>query len=137
MYAENRDGTSVALQKEWVDVACLYDAKYGGGYGPLFNPIDYTLWHTYYTLVAFGMLYKLGTEIECISDTEGVYAVAATDGKSTKIMISNVSGELLPLEIEGVDISEARWSVIDNERRLSWSTPMKEIENNTVVLIEI
>ena len=138
MHAANTAAMILALQKEEVDLTCLYDAKYSGGaYGSLFNPIDHTLWHTYYTLAAFGMLYKLGTEIETISDAEGVYVVGATDSKSTKIMIANVSGETVPLEIEGVDTSGARWSVIDNERRLSWSAPVKNMANYTVVLIEI
>lgn len=118
-------------------MTCLYDAKYGGGYGPLFNPIDHTLWHTYYTLVAFGMLYKLGTEIETQIDEVGIYAVAATDGQKTKLMIANTSGETKPLQIEGLDLTDARWSVIDNERRLSWTAPVKEMANYTVVLIEI
>ena len=39
-------------------------------------------------------------------------------------------------EIEGVDLSKARWSAIDNQRLLSWSPAVKEIENNQVLLIE-
>ena len=136
MHAANTAAMILALQKEAVDVLCLYDAKYGGAYGPLFNPIDHSLWHTYYTLAAFGMLYKLGTEVESLSDTDGVYVVAATDGKETKIMIANVSGNSQPLEISGADLSDARWSIIDDNRRLSWSAPVREMENNTVVLIE-
>ena len=137
LHAANTAAMILALQKEEVDMTCLYDGKYGGAYGPLFNPIDHTLWPTYYVLVAFGMLYKLGTELESTVDTAGVYAVAATDGKTKMIMISNTSGSTQPLEIEGVDLAGARWSVTDNERRLSWSAPMEEIANNTVVLIEI
>ena len=136
MHAANTAAMILALQKEAVDLLCLYDAKYGGAYGPLFNPIDHSLWHTYYTLAAFGMLYKLGTEVESLSDTDGVYVVAATDGKETKIMIANVSGSSQPLEISGADLSDARWSIIDDNRRLSWSAPVREMENNTVVLIE-
>ena len=72
--------------------------------------------------------------LEC--DTEGVYAVAASDGKKNAIMISNVSGNDQTLEVEGVDLSDARWSVIDSRRLLSWSPAQKEIKNDTVILIE-
>lgn len=51
-------------------------------------------------------------------------------------MISNTTGATQPIEIEGVDLTDARWSVIDDVRLLSWSPAMKEIPNETVVLIE-
>ena len=40
------------------------------------------------------------------------------------------------LNITGVDLSNARYHVIDQERMLSWSPAVKEIENNQVFLIE-
>ena len=126
----------LALQKEAVDILCLYDARYEGLYGPLFNPITHRPWNTYYTVAAFGMLFRLGSEIESFSDTKGVYAVAATDGNKNAIMIANISGETQSVEIEGVDLSDARWSVIDDVRLLSWLPKMQNIENNSVVLIE-
>ena len=52
------------------------------------------------------------------------------------LMISNVSGEDKPLEIEGADLSDARWYVLDDDRLLSWSPAIKEIKNNTVILVE-
>jgi hypothetical protein len=51
-------------------------------------------------------------------------------------MISNISGEDKPLEIIGADLADARWCVLDDDRRLSWSPAVKEIKNNTVVLVE-
>jgi hypothetical protein len=51
-------------------------------------------------------------------------------------MISNISGEDKPLEIAGADLSDARWYVLDDERLLSWSPKIKQIKNNTVVLVE-
>ena len=52
------------------------------------------------------------------------------------MMISNISGEDKPLEIAGADLSDARWYVLDDERLLSWSPKIKQIKNNTVVLVE-
>ena len=50
-------------------------------------------------------------------------------------MISNISGEDKPLSIEGADLSDARWYVLDDDRMLSWSPEIKTVKNNTVVLV--
>ena len=52
------------------------------------------------------------------------------------MVISNITGETQPLNIEGVDLKEARFSVIDDTRLLSWSPAVSEIQNNEVYLIE-
>lgn len=40
------------------------------------------------------------------------------------------------LKIDGIDISGARWSLIDDSRLLSWSPKLSSIEKNSVILIE-
>ena len=129
----------LGMQRRAADMLCLYDAKINGGdYCPFFNPITFQPWHGYYAVVAFSKLYTLGTEIDLAVENapEKFYAVAATNGKKGAIMISNTTGATQPIEIEGVDLTDARWSVIDDVRLLSWSPAMKEIPNETVVLIE-
>ena len=129
----------LGMQRKKTDMLCLYDARISGGdYCPFFNTMTYKPWQGYYAVAAFGILYKLGTEIELTLDAapDKFYAVAATDGKRHAIMISNTSGNTVPLEIEGVDLTDARWSVIDDARLLSWSPALKEIPNDAVVLIE-
>lgn len=135
-HSSNTAAMILALQKEKVDMTCIYDARFEGRYGPLFNPMTHKPWHTYYTLVAFNTLYRLGNEIETLSDTAGVYVVGATNGSKKALMITNISGSDHTLELEGVDLSDARWSVIDQERLLSWSAPITNLENQSVVLIE-
>ena len=129
----------LGMQRKKTDILCLYDARISGGdYCPFFNPITYKPWQGYYAVAAFGILYGLGAEIELTLDAapDKFYAVAATDGNKHAIMISNTSGNTVPLEIEGVDLTDARWSVIDDARLLSWSPALKEIPNDAVVLIE-
>lgn len=82
------------------------------------------------------MLYELGTQVKHTCDTEGIYAVCASDGKKAALLISNISGEAHELAIEGVDLSNARYYVIDDTRLLSWAHNMDVIENDMVVLIE-
>ena len=121
-----------------VELLMIYDARISGSseYMPLFDPVDFHPIHAYYALAAFNELYKLGTQVSLTCDTDRVYAIAASNGQKHALMISNISGRHQPLEIEGVDLTDARWYVIDQHRLLSWSPEVKTIENNAVVLVE-
>lgn len=129
----------LGTQNTPVDMLMIYDARIDGStYSALFLPtlVFPKLSPAYYTFAAFSSLYKLGTQVALEGAEEGVYAVCATDGKKNALMISNISGEDKPLEIAGADLSDARWYVLDDERLLSWSPKIKQIKNNTVVLVE-
>ena len=129
----------LGTQNTDVDMLMIYDARLDGStYSALFIPSvkGGQLSHGYYALAAFSSLYKLGTQVGLKCDTDGVYAVAASDGKKSALMITNVSGADQSLEIEGADLTDARWYLIDDRRLLSWSPELKEIKNNTVVLVE-
>ncbi len=120
-----------------VDLLMIYDARMSGGaYMALFDPLTLKPFHAYYSLAAFNHLYKLGTQVSLGCDTDGVYAVAASNGKKHALMLSNISGRVQKLEIEGVDLTDAHWYVLDQQRLLSWSPAVKTIDNNTVVLAE-
>ena len=129
----------LGCQNAPVDMLMIYDARMDGTPYDAFSipsTKGVVLSHGYYAFAAFAALYRLGEQAELTLDAENVYAVAASDGKKSAIMISNVSGKEQTLEFEGVNLSDARWSVIDTERLLSWSPAMKKIPNNTVALIE-
>ena len=130
-------GMMLSMQKGYADVMCIYDMRSNTApYCPLFdiksgNPI-----HGYYAMVAFNQLYKLGNEVECISDNPRLYAVAASNGKDHAVLISNLTKSTQQLRIDGVDLTGARFYVIDQERLLSWSAPIHAIKPNEVYLIE-
>ena len=127
----------LALQNGYTDICCLRALQTNNApFCPVFDIRTYKPIHGYYSLVAFNALYRLGTQVECISDHNRLYAVAASNGVRHAIMISNLSGETQELNIEGVDLSNARLHAIDQERLFSWSPLVKEIPNNTVLLIE-
>lgn len=87
------------LQNTKLKVACYYDAKiYGGAYGGLFNCLTKEPYCAYYGFKAFGKLYALGNQIECKTDNELVFANAATDGKTTAVLVSNI-GEDTEIEL--------------------------------------
>ena len=127
----------LAMQNGYVDLCCIYDMRTTNSpYCPLFDIRTHKPIHAYYAMVAFNTLYQLGTQVEAVSDNERVYAVAASDGEHHALMISNLSGTTQELNIEGVDLSKAKYHVIDQERLLSWSPAVTSIENNMVMLIE-
>jgi hypothetical protein len=129
--------TMIALQHGHVSLCCIYDMRISDApYCPLFNPITSKPIHGYYSLVAFNKLYQLGTQVETVCDTENLYVLAATDGKRHAMMISNLTGEWQELHVEGADLTDARYYVIDNERLLSWAPNADYVAPNSVVLIE-
>jgi len=105
-------------------------------YCPLFNPITHKPIHGYYAMTVFNMLYRLGTQVEASYDTEDLYALAAFDGSSHALLLSNLTGKKQMLSIEGVNLSNARYHIIDNERLLSWSPAVAALNDNQVLLIE-
>ena len=127
----------LALQNGHADICCIYDMRTNNApYCPLFDIKTHKPIHGYYTMVAFNQLYKLGTQVSHECDNDRVYAVAASNGKRSCLMLSNLTGEAQELNIEGVDLTDARWYILDQERLLSWSAPVKTMANNDVVLVE-
>jgi hypothetical protein len=127
----------IALQQGYCDVACIYDMRTNTApYCPLFDIKTHKPIHAYYAMVAFHQLYRLGTQVEGISDTDRLWTLAASDGNHHALLISNTTGKAQELCIEGADLTGARYHVIDQERLLSWSPAVKKIPDNTVLLIE-
>ena len=127
----------IAMQNSYPAVCCIYDMRtVNAPYCPLFHPITHKPIHGYYSMVAFNMLYRLGMQAEVSCDTEDLYVLVATDGTHHALLISNLTGKKQELVFEGVDLSHAKYHVIDQERLLSWSPAIDFIENNSVLLIE-
>ncbi len=126
----------IAMQNRSPSILCIYDMRSKAGlYCPFFD-LNVKPIQGYYSMVAFNQLYKLENQIELIADTEDIYALAASNGKKCALLISNLTDKTQELSFEGVDLSDARISVIDDKRLLSWAPDAKEIEKNAVMLIE-
>ncbi|MBP5610719.1 MAG: hypothetical protein J6X72_05220 [Clostridia bacterium] len=84
----------IAMQKTKMSLMCFYDARFSTSvYAGLFSPMTEQPFCTYYAFKAFGKLYALGNAVEPTGDGDGVYALAATDGKTKGVLIANISGE--------------------------------------------
>ena len=129
--------TMIGLQHGRTDVACIYDLRMANpDYAACFDVKRKLPHQTYYALTAFNTLYRLGTQVESVCDTEGLYVASASDGAHHALLISNLSGETHTLEIKGTTPDNARYHYIDDQRQLSWAPHAHEIKNNTVVLVE-
>ena len=53
----------------------------------MFSPLTYQPFPLYYSFLAFGELYRLGTQYAC--DLEGWSCVAASDGEKRAVMLVN------------------------------------------------
>ena len=105
-------------------------------YCPLFDIRTHKPIHGYYSMVAFNALYRLGAQVESRCDDDRLYVLAASNGEKHAAMIANLTGEKQALTIEGVNLENARYSLIDQEHLLSWIPNANEIQNNDVILIE-
>ena len=136
-HAAEMAAVMTSMQNGNPSVCCIYDMRIANApYCPLFNPITFKPVQGYYVMAAFNTLYRLGNQATLSCDTEGLYALAATDGQHHALLLSNLTDNIQELCIEGVDLSRAKYHVIDNERLLSWSPAVKSIEKNQVVLVE-
>ena len=85
----------IAMQATKMSLMCYYDARFGTSvYAGFFNPLTEKPFCTLYAFKAFGKLYALGQEVETTgSDKDGLYALAATDGKTRGVLITNIGEE--------------------------------------------
>ena len=80
------------MQRCGVDLAMFYDAQLWKEYGPLFEVPSLEPTKAYAAFRQFGRLFRLGTEYE--SEQNGdVYTLAAADGETGILALSNVSPE--------------------------------------------
>lgn len=81
-----------AMQNGPTDVLNYYDSRVvASNYCGLFDPMTCQPVSTYYALAAFGELYALGQQVQCDTNDEDVYAVAAVKGGKKAILATNYS----------------------------------------------
>jgi len=105
----------LALQNSSLDMLMYYDAKTDSAYCGLYNPLYARLpveksrrvFCTYYVFKAFNELYKLKNQAALKCERKDVYVVAAYDGKSGAVMITNVSDKKKVVRFSGIESIES------------------------------
>ena len=105
----------IRMQDSPNDMLMYYDGRISRSrYAGMFNPITWEPFCLFYAFKAFNELYGMGTQVECDSECDEVYALAATDGKRRGILLTNL-GEPTTLAVpEGFAVYR-----IDEEHPLS------------------
>ena len=140
-----------AGQNAPTDMLMYYDAR-PCAYNGLFDFYTYSPLKTYYVFLAWSKLLKLGRRIEVdTQEKTGIYAVGATDGKKTGILISRFfDNDDLPqdlpvtLTLKNGDLRGVRLYLIDDTHDLT-EIPYRmdkkgnllfEMKANTIVYLE-
>ena len=85
----------LTMQHKKTDMLMYYDARYiaSSAYGGFYDLNTFEPSNIYYAFKAFGELYALGNEAECVCLDDGIFALAATDGEKRSIIISNTTAD--------------------------------------------
>ncbi len=85
----------LAMQHKKTDMLMYYDARYlsVSAYGGFYDLNTFEPSNIYYAFKAFGELYALRNEVKCTGCEDGIYALAATDGKKRSIILSNTKAD--------------------------------------------
>ena len=106
------------MQRQTTAVLNFYDGRVApSDYGGLFNPDTLKPYPSYYAMMRFNRAYQMGLEVESISDTDGIYTLAATRNGKSVLLIANDSGQAqtAELELHGVDLASADITRIDTQ----------------------
>ncbi len=147
-------GTLSIFQQEGLDIGAYYDGQTTNYWCGVFDFFGVPQ-KTFYTFKAFNTLYRLGTEVETIcpkfENSKYTYALAATDGNKTNILLSRHLGEseFVDVEIKGLrdgkkkaeiyllndenDLAKIRTEIYNGNDVVQ----TLYLERNSVILIEI
>ena len=96
----------LALQNTSLDSAMFYDARCAvGTYSSMFNCMTFKPLPAYYSFVAFGQLYKAGTQVYVGELPKGIYCLAAK-GEEGCIVFSNLKSEDISVELDLIGANE-------------------------------
>lgn len=88
------------LQSESNLDGAMYYATGAGAYNGLTNSLDNSYYKPMYSMMMFNDLYTKKNTVESVCDINDVYALAASDGENSSVMICNDTGNDLTLEVE-------------------------------------
>ena len=84
------------MQNTSLDMLMYYDAQVHASYGGLFDPVNKTVFKSYYAFKAFNELYVLGNQIDCTAPNDNeiiALAAASEDAKKGAVLLTNMSSE--------------------------------------------
>lgn len=128
----------LGMQHKNTDMLLYYDAAFANinAYAGFFDVATLEPSCVYYSFKAFGELYTLQNEVECICSEDSVFAVAATNGEKKSVILSNVKKDI---EIETNLSDDFYVYLIDAENFIAKSDLNPKsfvLKENTVAVIK-
>ena len=115
-YAAEIGATLIAAQDSPIDILIYYDCQLHAMNGIFQLEGDYKTTrrlHAFYALRAFGDLYRLKTRCLCTGMPKGVYALAATNGEKTGVMLA-VKEDAGVLEIDFANVQGKKYRLMES-----------------------
>lgn len=129
--ASNILSNMIAMHSTPTDMMLYYDFRFWSSYcGPV-TPITFKPFKAYYSFYAFGQLYALGQCVECSSDTSGIYALAATDGKKRGIVVVNNKDEEVTVTVND-QCADRDVKIYVTDEQNDFSETEKDISNMNI-----
>lgn len=128
----------IGMQHKKTDMIMYYDARYANvsAFAGFYDVVTFEPTCIYYAFKAFGELYALENEVECICPNDGVYALAAKNGDKKAIILSNIKEDV---KVE-LNLTEDFYTfLIDKDNlmtRIDLNTNDFILRENTVVIIK-
>ena len=115
-------GAMIMMQKYGVTKAAYYDPENRGAFCGVWD-IHGNKQKPFYGFKAFGELYRVGTEYECTTDTEGMEVLAARNDEKAYVLIANhdAAGGEYTLDLSALPPSDMKVYVLDEARDLALS----------------
>ena len=90
--AANVMAMMIAMQGKKTHMLMYYDARYlaVSAYAGFWDLVTFEPSSVYYAFKAFGELYALEDQVECTSDSDSVYALAAAKGEKRSVILANL-----------------------------------------------
>ena len=129
-FSSNTLAMMLAMQHEKVDLLHYYDARMTSSCnGGLFNSETRKPTNTYFSFHMFNKLYTLRNEVSCILDESSLYAIAATNGKRSVLVIANPEPKPVTLDLALVGVNEADAEILRIDSIYRYSPTGESIQN--------
>ena len=130
-------------QDKPLDMLMYYDARIGTPFNGLFDIVSLEPGKTYHPYFAFHKMYQLKNEVETVCENPNVYALAVSDGKQTRLLVTyyndddSLPDEDVELKFTSESAGEMRFYLTDKEQDNALVRTVKVTEGEQTVKLSM
>jgi hypothetical protein len=112
---------------------CFYDGGLGySAYRGLINPDTGAPYRNYYSFTMFNSLYKLGNQVQAISEDKNVFVGAAANGKKASVILTNLNEDEVTIDLDLANFEYSEVMVIRNDKKTRHTLTGETIDSGTI-----